>query len=148
MSGSMAGSTLYGNWKLISLQFVATDTGEARDMYGADPLGYLFLTPDQRMMTVITSKSRVSADGELTEASLFRSMMAYSGPFRIEGGNQFITRVEVSWHPAWVGTDQARTFAVDGDILSITTAETTHPMFPGRPGRGILKWQRAADAGT
>jgi hypothetical protein len=71
-------------------------------------------------------------------------MMAYSGPFRIEGEDQFITKIEVSWHPGWVGTEQARTFVVDGDILSITTAETSHPMFPGQTGRGVLKWQKAA----
>ena len=135
---------LFGAWKLISLQFVVTDSGEGKDMYGADPLGYIFITPDNRMMTVVTSKDRASSDSESGDAALFRSMMAYSGPFRIEGEDQFITRVEVSWHPGWVGTEQARTFSVDGDILSITTAEVLHPMFPGRKGRGILKWQRAS----
>jgi Lipocalin-like domain len=71
-------------------------------------------------------------------------MMSYCGPFRIEGGDQFITDVEVSWHPGWLGTEQARTFSVADDALSITTAETLHPMFPGRKGRGVLKWQRAS----
>jgi len=71
-------------------------------------------------------------------------MMAYSGPFRVEGEDQFITDVEVSWHPGWVGTEQARTFSIDGDILSIITAETLHPMFPGQKGRGVLKWKRTS----
>ena len=142
----MKHENLFGNWKLISLRFVVTATDESRDMYGADPHGYLFITKDQRMMAVITANDRRSADGEPAEAALYRSMMAYSGPFRIEGDDKFITRVEVAWHPGWVGTDQARTFSVDGDILSITTTEILHPMFPGRPGRGVLKWQRANDA--
>ena len=135
---------LIGTWKLISLQFVASDTGECRDMYGADPLGYIFITPDKRMMTVITSNGRTASDSEADDAALFKSMMAYSGPFRIEGEDQFVTEVEVSWHPGWVGTEQARTFSIDDDILSITTAETLHPMFPGRKGRGIVRWQRAS----
>ncbi len=134
---------MFGVWKLISLQFVATDTGERADMYGADPLGYIILTPDRRMMTVITSRDRAASDTETGDAALFRSMMAYSGPFRIEG-DQFITTVDVAWHPSWLGTEQARTFRIEGDILSITTAEVLHPMFPGREGRGHLKWQRVS----
>ena len=135
---------LFGVWKLISLQFVVTDSGECRDMYGADPLGYIFITPDKRMITLVTSSGRVPSDSESGDAALFKSMMAYSGPFRIEGEDTFVTEVEVAWHPSWVGTEQARTFSVVGDILSITTAETLHPMFPGRKGRGVLKWQRTS----
>jgi hypothetical protein len=138
----MGTADLYGAWKLISLHFVVTDSGERADMYGADPLGSIVITPDNRMMTVITRNGRTASDSESGAAALFRSMMAYSGPFRIEGEDQFITRVEVAWHPDWVGTEQARTFSVVDDVLSITTAETLHPMFPGRKGRGILKWQR------
>ena len=140
----MGRDNLFGIWSLISLQFVMTETGECRDMYGADPLGYLFITPDKRMMTVITSKGRVPSDNESGDAALFKSMMAYSGSFRFEGEDQFITKVEVSWHPGWVGTEQARTFSIAGDILSITAAEALHPMFPGRKGRGVLKWQRTS----
>lgn len=113
-------------------------------MYGAAPLGYLFITPDKRMITVITSNDRVPSDSESGDAALFKSMMAYSGPFRIEGDDQFITEVEVSWHPGWLGTEQARSFSVAGDILSIMTVETLHPMFPGRKGRGVLKWRRVS----
>jgi hypothetical protein len=137
---------LFGAWKLISIQFVIAETGESMHMYGADPLGYIVFTPDERMMTIITSNVRTALDGEAGDAgdaALFRSMMAYCGPFRIEG-NQFITKVDVSWHPQWLGTEQARNFAVADDILSITTAETSHPMFPGRKGHGVLKWQRAS----
>lgn len=71
-------------------------------------------------------------------------MMACLRLFRIEGEDRFVTDVEVSWHPGWVGTDQARTFSIEDDILSITTGETLHPMFPGRNGLGVLKWRRAS----
>lgn len=140
----MALEDLFGIWKLNSLQFLLTDTGACRDMYGPDPDGYLFVTPDRRMMTLITAKGRAASDGEAGDAALFGSMMAYSGPCRIEGEDLFVTAVEVSWHPGWVGTEQARVFSIDGDILSITTTETLHPMFPGRKGRGVLKWQRTS----
>ncbi len=137
----MGVETVFGVWRLLSLQFVTSDGGAPQDMYGADPEGYIFITPDQRMMTVITSKDRSASDGD---AALYQSMMACSGPFRIEGEDQFITDVEVSWHPGWVGGEQARTFLIEDDILSIPTAETLPLMFPGQTGRGVLRWQRTA----
>lgn len=140
----MGQEELFGVWALISLQFVMSEGGESKDMYGAEPLGYIFITPDKRMITVITSRDRKPSINDSGDADLFKSMMAYSGPFRVEGEDQFITDVEVSWHPGWVGSEQARTFSIDGDILSIITAETLHPMFPGQKGRGVLKWKRTS----
>jgi hypothetical protein len=32
---------------------------------------------------------------------------------------------------------------VNGDMLSITSAVVTHPMFPGRNGKNVVKWTRA-----
>lgn len=140
----MGQEELFGVWALISLQFVMSEGGESKDMYGVEPLGYIFITPDKRMITVITSRDRNPSSNDSGDADLFKSMMAYSGPFRVEGEDQFITDVEVSWHPGWVGSEQARTFSIDGDILSIITAETLHPMFPGQKGRGVLKWKRTS----
>ena len=134
---------LYGTWKLQSLEFVMSDTGERRDMYGADPLGAIVITPDNRMMAIITSQARVSGGSDSAVAALFKTMMAYSGPIRVEG-DQFITTVEIAWHPGWVGTEQARFFSIADDILSITSAEILHPMFPNRKGRGVLQWQRVS----
>ena len=133
---------VFGTWRLLSLKFQLSDSPDSVDMYGADPLGQLILTPDFRMMTLVTARGREAAEEVPAEAALFRSMMAYSGPFRLEGADKFITRVEVSWHPGWLGTEQARTYVIAGDVLSISTAETSHPMFPGRRGLGILKWAR------
>ena len=126
---------------LVSLQFEFAGSREHADMYGDKPLGYLILTQDQRLMTIITSQRRPSPNGDADEAALFKTMMAYSGVYRVEG-DQFITNVDVSWHPAWVGTEQARFFALEGKTLSVITAQIAHPMFPGRTGRGVLKWCR------
>jgi hypothetical protein len=138
----MAQNKLVGTWKLESVQYEFADTGEFADMYGAKPLGYLMITQDRRMMTIITSDGRAPPNGDRDEVALFKSMMAYTGKFRLEG-DKFITKAEVSWHPAWVGTEQARIFTVEGDKLSIVTTQVAHPMFPGRMGRGVVKWHRA-----
>jgi hypothetical protein len=139
----MTQSKLIGLWKMVSLQFEFADTHECVDTYGPKPHGYLIITQDRRMMTIITSDGRERPNGETDEAALFKNMMAYSGNFRLEGEDQFITTVDIAWHPAWIGSEQARFFTMNGDALSIVTAEITHPRYPGRTGRGVVKWLRA-----
>ena len=136
-------SALVGIWKLQSIQFEFADTSESVDLYGANPSGCLIQTVDGRMMTIITRSDRMPPKEDADGAALFNTMMAYTGTYRIDSDDKFVTDVDLAWHPAWNGTQQARFFKVDGDILSITTAQQGHPMFPGRTGRGILKWKRA-----
>ena len=136
----MAQDTLFGSWTLISHQFVTSDTLDSRDMFGADPMGTLVMTPDHRLIALITAKGRQASD---SEAALFKSALAYAGPFRIEA-DQIITTVEVAWHPAWVGSEQSRAFDLQNGILSLKTPVTQHPLFPGQEACGVLTWRKAA----
>lgn len=138
----MAIEDLFGSWNLVSHQFVADGTDERRDNFGARPQGCLVISPDRRMMALITADDRHPADGALGDAALFKSMLAYGGTLRIEGADRFITRVDVSWQPAWVGTEQTRLYALQGDVLTLSTPEMEHPAFPGRKARGVLTWHR------
>ena len=70
-------------------------------------------------------------------------MLAYSGAYRIEG-DKFITKVDIAWHPSWVGTEQVRFFHVEGDRLKITMAPQAMPRYGARIGTGVLEWVRAA----
>lgn len=94
-------------------------------------------------MTVIPAKDRSSSKSGAGDAALFRNMMACSGPLRVEGGDQFVTAVDVAWNPDWVGTEQVRTFSIEGDTLSSITAETVDPIFPSKTGHGVVNWQKA-----
>ena len=47
-------------------------------------------------------------------------MIAYTGTYRLEG-DRWITQVDVAWNPEWVGTEQTRFFAIDGDVLKVHT---------------------------
>jgi hypothetical protein len=132
--------SLLGTWRLASIRFEDADTEERVDMYGADPLGFLILTETGRMMVVVTARDRALPKIEADTAELFGSMMAYTGEYRIEDGDRFITAVDVAWHPAWNRTEQTRYFEIQGDILSLSTSIQTHPLFPGRTGRGIITW--------
>ena len=136
-------SSLIGVWKLKSIQFELADTGEAADMFGPNPSGYLIHTDEGRMMVILTRSDRAPPKEDADGSALFKTMMAYTGNFRVEGDDKFITDVDLAWHPAWNGTEQTRFFKVEGDTLLITTAQQTHPMFPGRMGRGVLVYTRA-----
>ena len=136
----MVHENLIGAWKLLSHQFVATGTGESRDMFGIDPQGSLLISANMRMVVLVTKSERQTTDDE---SALFNSVLAYAGQLRIEGKDQFITSIDVSWRPDWVGTEQTRQFSLDGDILTIMTQEMLHPIFSNQKARGILKFARA-----
>jgi hypothetical protein len=129
-----------GVWTLVSMQFVFDDTGERVDVYGAHPDGVIVLTPEGHMIGIITTGAKAQRADPDT-ATLFRNMLAYSGPYRIEG-DKFITNVDIAWHPSWVGTEQVRFFRVEGDRLFITTPPQTLPRYDARLGHAVLEWRR------
>ena len=129
--------TLHGTWRLVSAEIEFADTGERIDMYGPNPVGRLVLAENGRMLTMLSAADRPTSDA----AAAFAEMMAYSGPYRVEG-DKITTTVDVAWHPAWVVTDQVRFYRRDGDRFYVRTATVTHPKFPGRPAVGILEWRR------
>ena len=89
----MALADLIGTWKLLSHQFVTTDNKDRLDMFGPAPLGILIITPDQRLIAIITAKDRKPAD---SDSDLFKSALAYSGPFRIDGQDLLVTTVDIA----------------------------------------------------
>jgi Lipocalin-like domain len=132
-----APNPLLGAWKLISFQTATEDGDERRDVYDPHPLGCLVITENRFTAILTASDQPRDADG----AVLFERMTAYTGRCRIES-DKIITTVDVSWHPAWLGSEQIRFFKVDGDRLSISSLPQHHPKFPGRLVRGIVVWQK------
>jgi Lipocalin-like domain len=57
--------------------------------------------------------------------------MVYSGPFTIED-DKFTTKVDISWNELLTGHDQVRFFKLQGDKLTIRTADaaTSRPSQP------------------
>jgi hypothetical protein len=68
-------------------------------------------------------------------------MVAYAGTFTLEA-EKVAHHIDISWNQAWTGTDQVRFYALDGDMLSITTAPYKS-YFDGKEGRSILVWKKA-----
>jgi hypothetical protein len=131
---------LIGNWKLISWQVIAED-GAAQDIFGAKPKGYLVLTREGRSIVVTTADNRKGGMGDAERAALHKSMLAYSGKYRIEG-NDFITLVDVSWNEDWNGTEQRRHYRIEGDKLFIESEPAPSIVFPGKTDFRRIVWER------
>jgi hypothetical protein len=135
-------SKLVGVWKLNSFVTEYMQTKERRNVYGANPKGYLIVTPE-RFTAIITGEGRKPPQTDEDRISSFRTMFAYTGPYRIEG-NKLTTKVEVAWNEAWTGTDQTRFFRLEGDKLFIETDIAPATNFPERGmARSILEFERS-----
>jgi hypothetical protein len=138
-------NSLVGTWKLVSVKFELTDTGESIDMYGPEPLGYFILTAEGRLIVIETVRDRQPPQNDDDNAALFKSMLAYSGHCRVLDDNRFVTDVDVAWHPAWMNTEQTRAFEIDDDLLSVSTVGMVHPNFPGRTGQAVVRRRRTSE---
>jgi hypothetical protein len=131
---------LVGNWKLVSWQVIAED-GTPHDVFGASPSGYLVLTPEGRSIVITTAAGRKGGMGDVDRAALHKTMLAYSGRYRVEGSD-FITSVEVSWNEEWNGTEQRRHYRIEGDKLFIESAPAPSIVFPGKTDFRRIVWVR------
>ena len=132
---------LIGVWKLQTWNVEFQDTGERKASHGTHPNGFVIFAPEGRMMAVLTAEGREVPKPDAERAAAFKSMVAYSGIYRLEG-DHWITKVDTSWNEALVGTDQVRFYRLEGDMLTVTTPWTASVNFDGRIVRGHLTWVR------
>ncbi|POZ62358.1 lipocalin-like domain-containing protein [Chromobacterium alticapitis] len=138
---------LHGSWRLVSFDLELQDSMERTQPWGAEPNGRLIFGADGRMMVLATAKAREPGNTDEALAALFRTVMAYTGCYRVEG-DSFIVKVDASWNEAWNGTEQLRFYKHDGDALEIYTAWMPNPLAAGNAmGRGVLGLVRESLAG-
>jgi hypothetical protein len=130
---------LVGCWKLVSWKSMVE--GEPRDLFGAKPRGSLILTASGRAIALTTAENRTPGDSEAQRAALHKSMLAYTGRYRIEG-DEFVTTVDASWNEAWNGTEQRRKFRFEGDRLIIESVPAPSLLFPGKVDYRRIVWER------
>jgi hypothetical protein len=127
---------LQGIWRLVSFQVEFQSTGERLDVKGKNPTGYINFTPEGRMGVIITDEGRKPATTDEDRANLFKTLVAYTGLYRVDG-DKWITKVDVSANPAWVGTEQTRSFKIDGKRLQESTALMP---FAAQPEKGMVRY--------
>jgi hypothetical protein len=130
---------ILGIWRLVSFEREYQATGEREYPMGKTPTGYILFLPEGRMAVVITGEGRKAPTTDQDRAGLFNSLVAYTGVYRVDG-DKWITAVDVSANPAWVGTEQVRTFQISGDRLQEMTAWFARP--DGRMARAVLTYER------
>jgi hypothetical protein len=131
---------LAGSWKLNSwtIQVIG---GEVAEPFGPNPKGRAVFTTDGYVAFVIAAANRKPAATDAESAALLKSLLAYTGQFTIDG-DKFTTKVDISWNELLTGQDQVRFFKLEGDKLTIRTAEQASAVYPGKRVVGTLAWER------
>ncbi len=130
---------LVGQWRLVAFRREYQATGEREYPMGQTPAGYILFLPEGRMAVVITGEGRKAPTTDQDRVGLFNSLVAYTGPYRVDGA-KWITTVEVSANPAWVGTEQSRAFELSGDLLHEMTEYMPRP--DNRMARAVITYER------
>jgi hypothetical protein len=135
-----AAKQLAGSWKLTSwtIQIIG---GDVTEPFGRNPKGRALITPDGYAAFVIAAANRKPAANDAESAALLKTLMVYTGPFIIEN-DKFTTKVDISWNELLTGQDQVRFFKLEGDKLTIRTAEQASAVYPGKKVVGTLVWER------
>ncbi len=122
---------IQGTWKAVSMETEVQSTGEKMYPMGKIPTGYAVFTNDSRVFFVLTGEGRKPGKTAEENAALLGSLVSYTGKYRLEG-DKWITSVDVAWNPAWVGTEQSRTFKIEGNRLIVLTPWRVMPNWPDK----------------
>src|ERR1700742_4237769 len=109
---------IIGVWKLVSVNYEDQETKTLTPIMGEHPRGYQIATPDGRWLAISTPPDRKAPETDAERAQAFRTMIAYSGRYRVEG-NKITTKVNVAWNESWVGGEQVRIIRFEDDKLFI-----------------------------
>jgi Lipocalin-like domain len=139
-------TAIHGVWRLKSYYLENLQTGKCTDVFGPNPNGVLTLMPEGRMFALLTPGERKRPASEADEANAFRNLIAYSGRYRLEPPDRFVTTVDVSSLETWVGSDQPRKFRLHGDTLDITVGPARMSLTGDAMVIGVLSWVRESAA--
>ncbi|MEX2129610.1 MAG: lipocalin-like domain-containing protein [Xanthobacteraceae bacterium] len=135
---------LLGTWKIVSAVREEVPSGARTDLFGANPVGFLNYSPDQRMMTVIVRSDRKRPAGHPIgnddAVHLFRSLMNYAGTFEVRE-NEVFHYVDVSANEIWTGTEQQRFYKIEGDRLALTSP-VNHDPIDGKVSVRSMIWAK------
>jgi len=118
--------TLTGVWKMTSWTRHEIATGRDSKLFGEHPGGYLVYTKGGHFVwTGFNDQRPKPAAAEPTDAeriALFKTMYAYHGTYRVEGGS-IVDSVTGAWNEAWVGTTfRIERYSLAGGTLTMVSA--------------------------
>jgi hypothetical protein len=137
----------FGTWKLLSWK-IEEANGELIDSpLGPDPLGWIMYQPGEYMSVALMRPDRPKfVSDNLVEASpeevetAFGGYISYFGSYEVNERERFVIhRLQLSWFPNLVGTEQKRFFEFAGNRLMLKTPPLT---LLGETQVHRLIWQR------
>ena len=136
------GPAVHGVWKLVAYEVEFQATGQKEPVMGERPTGYVVFIPEGRVWFVLTGEGRKPAKTVQERADLLSTLIAYTGTYRVEG-DRWVTKVDVAWNPEWVGTEQSRSFKVEGNRLQVLTPWRIMPNWADKGmSRSIVTFER------
>jgi Lipocalin-like domain len=132
---------IVGTWTLVSVVYEDQETKARTPVLGEHPRGRQIATADGRWLALVTAEGRPVPKTDAERAQALRSMIAYTGRYRVEGG-KVITKVEAAWNEAWVGGEQTRLIRFEGDRLFIESPPMPHPNVGNKVVKVIVIWDR------
>ena len=147
-----ANEKFIGTWQLLSCESRNDSDNKVRTLYGPNPYGqFIYTAPSENsrgnMMVVLMHPQRTAFGSDdshrATEEELRAALAeftAYSGTYTVDQDAGTVTHhVAACNMPSWVGVDQLRYFAFDGDQLTLRTP----PMQIGKKSWTMeLVWRR------
>ena len=134
---------LAGTWRVLSVDTEFQSSGKKEPTFGPKPNGFFVFTPEGRVIALIAARERDAGNSPEQLAALQRTVMAYSGPFRIDGDKMTID-VDISSNQTWTGSAQARYIKITGNSMEMVTPWMPSPFLADRPMvRGVLILKRA-----
>lgn len=134
-----------GVWHLTSYLLKNLGTGESTHVFGSRPNGILILLPEGRMAAIMTPSEQKPPRTDADRARAYQELIAYSGHYRLEPPNRFVTTVDVAWFQPWLDSEQARSFELDGETLNIVSDPSTTPLTGDAQVVGVLSWRRETE---
>ena len=132
---------IIGVWRLVSVVYEDQETHQRTPVLGEHPTGLQIATKDGEWLALVTGEGRKVPETDADRAAALRSMIAYTGQWRLEG-DKVVTRVAAAWNQSWVGTDQVRFWRREGNLLHLESPPQAHPNLLGRVVRIIVTWQK------
>jgi hypothetical protein len=76
---------IIGFWKLVSYVVEVQATRQTEPVMGQHPTGYVYFSPEGRVMFILTGDGRKPDKTTEERANLLDTMLAYTDTYRIEG---------------------------------------------------------------
>lgn len=140
----MNANPLVGTWRLVSFE-LRDEEGRVTYPFGRDAVGFITYTADGRMAVQLgrADRARLAIGDWLVATSVdiaaaARDYIAYCGSYELHDG-AVVHRVELSLLPNWIGGEQVRMVAFDGERVTLATPPTP---VGGQEQIATLVWER------